>query len=149
MRSLFIVAAAALVAAPASAQEWTAEQEEVWAFEIECARMSPADRVPACFHEAYVGWYAGDPTPVDLNAIRSRSRYWADAEFVSAHPLAITVLDDIAVVHVMFQNAVPQSDGTTSLEWSRWTDVLVRDGGRWGWIADAGGEVALYRNGGS
>ena len=34
--------AATLIAAPVSAQEWTAEQMEVWAFETDCAAMSPA-----------------------------------------------------------------------------------------------------------
>jgi hypothetical protein len=149
VRTLFLVASATLIAAPTSAQEWTAEEREVWAFEMECSAMSAADRVAQCFHEAYTGWYAGDPIPVDLDDQEVSNRYWAQGEFVSARPLMITVVDNVAVVHLMIRTAVPQPDGSTILEWSRWTDVLLNDGGRWGWIADAGGEVKLYGGDGS
>ncbi len=145
MRSLLLVASVALIAGPISAQEWTAEQMEVWAFEVECAALGPADRVAQCFHPDYVGWYAGDPVPANMDDLTASHPYWPDGEFVTAKPLAISVFDDVAIVHVMMLYANTQPDGSTIMEWSRWTDVLLNDGGRWSWIADAGGEVKLFR----
>ncbi len=149
MRTLILIAAATVITAPASAQDWNAEQMEVWEFELECSAMSPADRVAQCFHEAYVGWNAADPLPVDLDAMRASNPYWSNATLITARPLAIIVIGDVAVVHLMLQNAVPLADGGATLVWSRWTDVLLNDGGRWGWIADAGGNLKSYRGDGS
>lgn len=132
-----------------AAQTWSREQQEVWAFEVACARMSPEERVAQCFHESYTGWYAGDAAPVDLDAMKAASPYWSDAELITTRPLMITVVGDVAVVHYMVQYRVTDEAGVSTMTWFRWTDVLLKQGGRWGWIADAGGEVALYRQGGS
>jgi hypothetical protein len=122
---------------------------EVWAFETDCAAMGPAERLAQCFHESYVGWNAEDALPVDLDAMRASNPYWPDSSLITAKPLTIIVRGDVAVVHLMLQYAVPQDDGGTEFVWARWTDVLVNDGGRWGWIADHGGDIKLYGGDGS
>jgi hypothetical protein len=45
----------------AGAQEWTAEQEEFWAWEVSCWEAQDGDPAMECSHEGFVGWGLGTP----------------------------------------------------------------------------------------
>ena len=106
--------------------------------------MTIAERVAQCFHSDYTGWYAGDPLPLDLQALKDATSAQEEITFLSARPLSIKIYGDVAVVHY---TSHWREDGTTTVRWARWTDVAMKEGGRWSWIADAGGPVSLYSGG--
>ncbi len=116
----------------------------MWEFELQCLEMTGAERLAQCFHADYVGWPAGEPLPGDWQALKDAQPFYEEITFVSARPLSIKVYGDVAVVHYMSQWNTPEADGTPRLTWDRWTDVAMKDGGRWSWIADAGGALSIY-----
>lgn len=133
-----------LVALPATAQTWTAEQQEIWEFELSCQESKEAWL--GCFHEDYVAWAdmsLGVPmTKADVAAIGGQS--WDDNEQVFVHltPVEITVRGDFAVALVVYTNTVRnRATGEVVTTTQAWTDVLMKDGGRWYWIADHGSPV--------
>ena len=147
---LLLTLGAALVMPSSSvAQQWTPEQQEVWEFELRCFNMMTAERVAQCFHMDYTGWNARDPLPLDWQAVKDASSAFEESTFVSARPLSIKIYGDVAVVHYMSYWRDSNADGTTTLRWARWTDVAMKEGGRWTWIADAGGPVSIYSGGAS
>ena len=58
-------------------------------------------------------------------------------------PIAIRVHGDTAVAHYYLQTVVRGQDGQDVEERVRFTDVLMKDNGRWQWIADHGGPVTV------
>jgi ketosteroid isomerase-like protein len=146
VKSLATLGLMALPLLPSSAfaQEWTPEQQEVWDFELGCQESKEA--WIDCFHEDYVAWAdmsLGVPArKADNVAIGGRS--WDDNEqlFVHLTPVEITVKGDFAVALVVYTNTVRnRATGEVVTTTQAWTDVLIKDGGRWYWIADHGSPV--------
>jgi ketosteroid isomerase-like protein len=116
----------------------------VWEFELGCQESKEAWL--DCFHEDYVAWAdmsLGVPaTKADHIAIGGQS--WDDNEQVFVHlkPVEITVLGDFAVALVVYTNTVRNREtGEMTTTTQAWTDVLVKEDGRWYWIADHGSPV--------
>ena len=137
---LFLIVFAA---APSAAQEWSAEQQEVWEFELTCLRLvgdtDAVDRWHDCFHDDFVGWRTEDPAPRDKNSVRAFDESRRETQFLTAWPMSIKLYGDVAVVHYVSQWSELDSDGKRVSGWDRWTDIAMKSGGRWQWIADAGG----------
>ncbi len=136
---LFLIVFAA---APSAAQEWSAEQQEVWEFELTCLRLvgdtDAVERLLDCFHDDFVGWRTGDSAPRDKNSVRTLVAM-NTGRFLTAWPMSIKLYGDVAVVHYVSQWSELDSDGKRVSGWDRWTDIAMKSGGRWQWIADAGG----------
>ena len=128
----------------ALSQDWTPEQREVWEFELGCQESKEAWL--ACFHEDYVAWadmsLSVPHTKADHEVIGARA--WDDNEQVFVHlkPVAITVRGDVAVALVVYTNSVRnRATGEVVTTTQAWTDVCIRENGRWYWIADHGTPV--------
>ena len=125
-----------------AAQQWNADQLEVWDFEQRCWQMGQDQDLEArrdCFHEDYVGWYATDPAPMPYNdAVHGR---WLETNRHIAFnmtPHTIMIHGDVAIVHLSGFIVGPGSDGKDVVSWEHWTDIALREDGRWSWIADHG-----------
>ena len=99
-----------------------------------------------CFHEDYLAWADGSlGVPVnkdDQVAIGGRSWDVNELQFVHLKVEEINVRGNLAIVLVVYTNTVRDTDTgevTTIIE--RWTDVCVKENGRWAWIADHGTPV--------
>lgn len=131
--------------APSAAQKWSAEQQEVWEFQLTCLRLvgdtDAVERFVDCFHDDFVGWRTGDSAPRDKNSVRTvvAMESWGTRRFLTAWPMSIKLYGDVAVVHNFSQWSELDSDGKRVIVWARWTDIAMKSGGRWQWIADAGG----------
>lgn len=97
------------------------------------------------FHPDFLGWYNGDETPTDKKA-RVRGLTWY---FAHSKPIAYTMtikgiraLGETAIVHYSIEQTLEWNDGRTSETTSHWTDILVRENGRWYLVSDHGGTVA-------
>ncbi len=145
---LLMVALAFLVSPAVVAQEWSAEQTEVWAAVQGIWDLSlqedPAAMI-ATIHPDYMGWsYSGDyPNGKEATA------KWMEYNFTKykwvlfdLKPMAITVDGDFAIVHYfytgIYTDLTKEEDDTTK---GRWTDVYKKEGGNWLLIADHGGRT--------
>ena len=128
----------------AQAQEWTAEQQEIWKFEEACwaAREMEDD----CFHEDFLGWGMAElsaPTSkADRRALRRRTLETEDPTFLFLKPLSIKVHGNVAVVLYLATGTNKNKvTGEETRFTQRWTDIVLKEGDTLKWIADHGGPV--------
>lgn len=139
---LFLATSSAL-----HAQEWSPAEREVWQFIEQCnQRYFEEDRngVLACYHDDFVGWAYGDPAPRTKDSVRK----FLPSELESAEPvaydvrpIAISVFGDTAVAHYALKWVEEDDTGARQTIDMIWTDVLLRQDGRWSWIGDHGGRI--------
>jgi len=136
------VVSALLLPLAARGQEWTAEQHELWGWETACLETVDLETKEACFHNDFIGLGMGEATPTTKT---DRMRAFAETleanELVSfeLRPLAINLQGNTAIL--IYEAAIVirnRATGEESRPVVRWTDVAVREGGRWTWIADHG-----------
>jgi len=133
----------------AAAQTWSAAEQEVWkavsyAWEVDSA--GNTDAFMGCFHGDYRGWPWGSRVP---NSKKTVSKFigWRHKNFrvnvYNLTPLSIIVKGDMAVVHYLYGRSTTRLEGDAKAEWSegRWTDILVKENGKWLLVADAGGRT--------
>lgn len=90
----------------------------------------------------FVGWENDAPAPRDKastrlwNTFSSRQVEMLEYEL---YPLSIIVHGDMAVAHYLFSSANKQKGEPVAMSNGRYTDVLVRVGGEWKFIAWHGG----------
>jgi hypothetical protein len=123
-------------------QEWTHEQKEVWAWEVACLETLDLEEKGACFHEDFLGFGMGDPEPTtraDRLAVFAATLETMELVSFDTRPLAIHLRENTAVL--IYEVAMALRDratGEDSRMVIRWTDVAVRENGRWLWLADHG-----------
>ena len=91
----------------------------------------------------FSGWGNKAPAPRD----KASTRMWNDFDVKQnkglAHelyPQSTVIHGDMAVAHYLYTNAEENKDGETEVSNGRYTDVLVRDGDNWKFIAWHGGD---------
>jgi hypothetical protein len=133
---------ALLIPLTAQGQEWTAEQQELWAWEAACLQTLELETKEACFHDDFIGWGVGEEEPTTkTDRLRAFAAGLEAYELVSfdPRPLAVNVQGNTGVL-IYEATAVTRNRATGEEATSvvRWTDVAVREGERWLWIADHG-----------
>jgi hypothetical protein len=144
---------AALSFQTASSQMWSDQQKEVWKNVEDYWAISSGENAMDfidVFHDDFVGWDLDETVPSD-KATRAKyiRKFWPmmKTEFYNLKPLSIRVYGDVAVVHYLYHMILVPNEGMEEMglemkeENGRWTDVLMKDGGQWKLIADAGGEI--------
>ena len=137
--SLFLISLPLNIAA----NGWTAEQEEVLAFQIHCQSTQDADEWMECFHDDFngLGMNLG-PMPTNKNDRRnldSANRATFARELILLKPLSIYVNGNFAIInYVVQQQQTNKKTGEETIQVSRWMDVLLKDNGKWSWISDHG-----------
>lgn len=145
-----MIATAALalctVAGTASAMEWNAEQQEVWKVEQQQWKMSAAEDmswIDTLLHPDMTFWEAGTPMPRDKASLKHWSRF--DAENGSTleqelFPISVTITGNVAVVQYHYMVAREDHKKERERVTGHYTDVLVKEGGRWLFLTWAGGD---------
>ena len=142
---IVVFALAVLLPITAQAQEWTAEQQEVWAWEQSCWESKDLEFTMTCFHEDFVGWGGGPiqfPAPTskaDRRATFARSFEITDTVWQYLKPLHIKIHGDVAVL--IYLSVVTEKNKATEQETTStelWTDIALKENGKWSWIADHG-----------
>ena len=132
----------------ALAQEWSAEQQEVWKANEnwwELYKNNDAEGIKALIHKDYVGWSWGDYATEG----QAEAQKWADHMipkgtkiiYHNLRPLDILVIGDVAVLHYYYSTR-KTVDGKDTTKQGRWTDVWKKEGGKWLLIADSGGVLS-------
>ena len=147
MRRILGVVLAFVLVVPftAQGQEWSAEQTEVWTWEVACWDSSALESTMACFHEDFVGWGVGSDSPTTkADRIPSFAESFETTERVSTDlkPLAITLHGNTAILVYQATTVTRNKEtGEETTAQERWTDIALKEGGRWFWIADHGTAV--------
>lgn len=139
------IAAALLLSVATSAlgEQLNKEQKEVLEFEMSCINAWTANDLEsflACLHDDYVGWYGLSSVPLnkaDRRVLATRDFQTNQVVFAHVKPLSIQVHGNMATV--LSLATVTHRDKTTGQETTvtmRWTDVCLKEGGRWAWVAD-------------
>ena len=129
----------------AQGQEWSAEQKELWAWEVACWESTDLESNMACFHEDFVGWGVGTDSPT--TRAERRLLFAEDFETIErvstdVQPLEIKMHGSTAIlVYVITFVDKDKTTGEETTHVERWTDVAVKEGGQWFWVADHGTTV--------
>lgn len=128
------------------AQTWSAEQLEVWAFvqaDWDASMQKDPGRAERNLHSSFQGWGNDIPAPRDREWTARWNRY-ADENTTTLiqqlTPLAIVVDGNTAVAHYLYSTATEDRKGDRETTHGRYTDVMVRDGTGWRFLAWAGGD---------
>jgi hypothetical protein len=130
-----------------NAQSWTAEQKSVWAGVEEYWATGTSSNPMTFlnyFDDSYTGWNYNSETPgTKSDAVKSLT-YWLNkgkVQFYVITPSKIWVSGDFAYVHYYYTQVTEGPDGKPNTEKGRWTDILMKKGGKWMLVGDHGGEI--------
>lgn len=145
---LLLAACLALLALPslARAQTWTPDQQELWKLEQVQWQMS-ADKdlswIEKMVHPNLRFWDVGEVAPQDRASLARWSRYQVSASTVLEHelfPIAATITGNVAVLQYRYKVASEDLKKERHVTTGHYTDVLVKEGGRWLFLAWGGGD---------
>lgn len=130
-----------------NAQSWSAEQKSVWAGVEEYWATGTSSNPMTFlnyFDDSYTGWNYNSETPgTKSDAVKSLT-YWLNkgkVQFYVITPSKIWVSGDFAYVHYYYTQVTEGPDGKPNTEKGRWTDILMKKGGKWMLVGDHGGEI--------
>lgn len=127
------------------AQQWSPLQMEVWNT-IEAQWKADKDGqnwIEEFVHPNCIGWNMNTPMPRDKAATNRwfniYNSFSKTLEYQVA-PLAIVVIDNIAIAHYYYLLLNETYEGKKVWEKGRWTDILLKDGNKWQFLGWQGGE---------
>ena len=149
MRSCSLILVSLALAAfgnAASAQTWTPEQKEIWDLEAKQWKMAKdkdLSWIDTMVHPNLSYWDVDQPGPQNKASLERWNRYQSSNSTVleqEIFPISATITGNVAVVQYTY--AVAREDHKKDRETvtGRYTDVLIKEGGRWLFIAWAGGD---------
>ncbi|MCC7198848.1 MAG: nuclear transport factor 2 family protein [Gammaproteobacteria bacterium] len=130
----------------ASAQTWSAEQQEVWAVEEAQWKLAAAKDlswVDTMVHPSVSYWETDQPVPQNKASLLRWNRYSASYSTVleqEIRPISIVVTGNVAVVNYVYQIAREDDKKKRETVQGRYMDVLVKDKGKWLFLAWSGGD---------
>jgi hypothetical protein len=142
----FLVVALAALAGVASAQTWGPEQQEIWRVEEQQWKMGAEKDlswVDKMAHPNLTYWETGRPAPQNKASLARWSRYDSANSSVleqELFPISITITGNVAVVQYHYMTARENLKKERETVTGRYTDVLIKEGGRWLFLAFAGGD---------
>ena len=134
------------VVSAASAQDWSPEQQELWKLEQQQWKMSAAEDlswIDTMVHQNMRFWETGAPMPRDKASLKHWSRFDADNGSTleqEIFPISATITGNIAVVQYHYIVARENYKKERERVTGHYTDVLVKEGGRWLFLAWEGGD---------
>ncbi len=143
-----LAVAGLLVFAPTGtvAQTWSAEQLDVWeVIEAQWQSVMAKDETwpNRTLHDQFRGWTNENPAPRDKSSTERWARYGnenATTLMQELFPLSIIVHENTAVAHYLYSTATENRKGERETTHGRYTDILLRDGDSWRFIAWHGGD---------
>lgn len=123
-------------------QQWSDAQNEVWKVVQSYWKVNTADELMEFIHQDYIGWSPEVPMPVDKPTSRLQLTNWFNttkSHIITIAPAGMRLFDNVAVVCYYYTELYSDSEGKQKTEQGRWTDVLMKQDGKWLLIADHGG----------
>jgi len=146
VKTILIISTCLFLTTYVQSQNWSQEQTEVWKVVEgvwDAVQKGDAEIMVAFFHEDYKGWEWGDQYPRTKKTASEYFHYFFPSIHIitfSLEPMAIIVKNEMAVIHYYYTTLSEDGNGNSSEEKGRWTDIYVKEKGKWLMIADSGGE---------
>ncbi len=148
MRAFLTVASfvLAICASTASAQTWSPEQQEIWRLEEQQWKAAAAKDltwIETMVHPGISYWETDRPFPQNRASLSRWARFNSANSTVleqELFPISVTVTGNVAVVHYRYQIARENYKKERETVTGRYTDVLIKEGGRWQFITWMGGD---------
>jgi hypothetical protein len=143
--SLALVVLVALVGT-ASAQTWSPEQQEIWKLEEQQWQMSKdkdLSWIDKMVHANLSYWETGEAMPQNKASLSRWNKYGNSNNTVleqEVFPISITITGNVAVVQYYYRIARENYKKERETVTGRYTDVLLKEGGSWRFLAWAGGD---------
>lgn len=128
------------------AQQWSAEQKEVWTGVEKYWEINNNEPLAYFnyFDDSYLGWSYDNETPGTKADAMKSSRYFTTKSkpvFNTITPAKIWVNGNFAYVHYYYTMVSENNEGKPTTEKGRWTDILMKKGGTWMIVGDHGGQI--------
>ena len=148
MRTAFAgLALVVLLPVSASAQQWSAEQLEVWQVELDVWKMDlSGDRtwIDKYVHDDLLAWSNDELVPLSKSSIDKWYRFENAGSKYPVHelyPIGIVVNGNVAVVHYFYSLGEEDAKGERHTRRGSYTDVLVKENGTWRYLTWRGGLI--------
>lgn len=134
-------------AGAAWAENWNAAQQEIWNLEQQQWKMDSAKDMSwmdTMVHDNLKYWSTGDAVPRDKASLKLWSRYSSEDSTTLVHelfPHSITITGNVAVVQYHYMAARENAKKERETATGQYTDVLIKENGKWLFIAWAGGDI--------
>ena len=134
------------LAGTAAAQTWNAEQKEIWNLEEQQWKMAAAEDlswIDTMVHPNLRYWETGDPMSRGKDSLRRWGKYQVENSTVleqELFPISITLTGNVAVVQYNYQIARENHKKEREMVTGNYTDVLVKENGRWQFLTWSGGD---------
>ncbi len=134
------------LARPGLAQSWSEQQLEVWGViqaQWQAAMEEDASWPDRFLHGTFLGWGNENPAPRGQSSTRDWTRYDdqnSTTLMQELYPIGIVVHGNTAVAHYFYSVASENRKGERQTTHGRYTDVLVREGNTWRFLAWHGGD---------
>lgn len=129
-----------------TAQTWSAEQQEIWKFEEtqwQMAKNEDMSWMDTMVHPNLSFWDIDQQSPQNKASLGRWTRYNSSNNTVleqELFPIAITITGNLAVVHYRYTVARENYKKDRETVSGRYTDILLKEGGKWMFISWAGGD---------
>lgn len=133
-------------AVTATAQTWTPEQQAIWQFEDQqwkAEAAKDASWIDTMVHPNLRIWSASDAMPRGRDSLKKWSRIGYEDDTTREYeifPISATITGNVAVVQYRYMLAYETYDKKRKRVSGRYTDVLVKENGRWMFLSWTGGE---------
>ena len=132
------------------AQQWSAEQQDVWAGVEKYWDVDNAQTFLTYFDDSYMGWSNQSLVPQS----KANTAKWIENDMKNntpvlhtLTPLTIWVKGDFAYVHYSYsQLSKDNKTGKETPSSGIWTDILMKKDGKWVLIGDHGGKTSGDKN---
>ena len=130
----------------ALADTGSAEQQEVWKVEQQQWAMTAAKDdswIETMVHPNLRYWETGAPMPRDRASLKHWTRYSNENNTTleqELFPISATITGNVAVVQYRYMVASENYKKERATVTGHYTDILMKEGGKWLFIAGAGGE---------
>ncbi len=134
------------VAGAACAEGLSPEQQEIWKVEQQQWKMSATKDlswIDTMVHQNMRYWETGAPMPRDKASLKHWGRFNADNGSVleqELFPISATITGNVAVVQYNYMVARENYKKERETVTGHYTDVLIKEGGHWLFLAWAGGD---------
>jgi ketosteroid isomerase-like protein len=143
---LACVAALALNGLGQQSQTWSPEQQEIWRLEDQQWKMGAAKDltwIDTMVHPNISFWDVDFPAPQNKASLSRWAKYSSASSTVleqEIFPISVTITGNVAVAQYRYRVASENYKKERETVTGRWTDVFIKEGGRWLFIAWAGGD---------
>jgi hypothetical protein len=122
--------------------KWSKAEMQVWKTVKAYWNVETIDELMAYNHPEFMGWSTAEPMPSN----KAATRLWLGNllsnrkfEMTTITPTGLKIHGNVAIANYYYSQLYKDMDGKQQTEQGRFTDILMKENGKWLLIADHGG----------